>query len=43
MDKYGFYIGKILDAYEYLRCHLVEDEAVFRTFAPAATKRWKQV
>lgn len=38
MDKYGFYTGKILDAYEYLGCHLTENGAVFRTFAPAANK-----
>lgn len=37
MDFYGFYTGKILDAYEYLGCHLTEEGAVFRTFAPAAT------
>ena len=36
MDYYGFYTGKILDAYEYLGCHFTEDGAVFRTFAPAA-------
>ena len=38
MDFYGFYTGKMLDAYEYLGCHLEGDQAVFRTFAPAATK-----
>ncbi len=38
MDKYGFYTGKILDAYEYLGCHLTKGGAVFRTFAPAAIK-----
>lgn len=38
MDKYGFYTGKILDAYEYLGCHLTKEGAVFRTFAPAAIK-----
>ncbi|MEE0686641.1 MAG: 1,4-alpha-glucan branching protein GlgB [Lachnospiraceae bacterium] len=38
MDHYGFYTGKILDAYEYFGCHLTEDGAVFRTFAPAAKK-----
>ncbi len=36
MDMYGFYTGKRLDAYEYLGCHLTEEGAVFRTFAPAA-------
>ena len=34
----GFYTGKILDAYEYLGCHLTKEGAVFRTFAPAAIK-----
>lgn len=38
MDKYGFYTGKILNAYEYLGCHLTKEGAVFRTFAPAAIK-----
>lgn len=38
MDMYGFYTGKILDAYDYLGCHLTEDGAVFRTFAPEAVK-----
>ena len=38
MDFYGFYTGKIFDAYEYLGCHLTEGGAVFRTFAPAATR-----
>lgn len=38
MDMYGFYSGKVLDAYEYLGCHLTEDGAVFRVFAPSAEK-----
>lgn len=38
MDMYGFYTGKILDAYEYLGCHLSVAEATFRTFAPNAEK-----
>lgn len=38
MDYYGFYTGKILDAYKYLGCHLDGKSAVFRTFAPAAVK-----
>lgn len=38
MDMYGFYTGKIFNAYEYLGCHLITDGSVFRTFAPAATK-----
>lgn len=31
-----FYRGTALDAYTYMGCHLVEDGAVFRVFAPAA-------
>ena len=38
MDMYGFYTGKILDAYEFLGCHLTREGAVFRTYAPEATK-----
>lgn len=38
MDMYGFYTGKIFDAYEYLGCHVEEKGAVFRTFAPAAVR-----
>lgn len=38
MDMYGFYTGKIFDAYEYLGCHLEDGGAVFRTFAPAALR-----
>lgn len=38
MDYYGFYTGKIFDAYKYLGCHLVGDKAVFRVFAPAAKR-----
>ena len=38
MDLYGFYTGKIFDAYEYLGCRLGPDGAVFRTFAPAAER-----
>lgn len=38
MDMYGFYTGKIFDAYEYLGCHLEQDGAVFRVFAPAAVQ-----
>ncbi len=38
MDFYGFYTGRILDAYEYLGCHLTTGGAVFRTYAPAAEK-----
>lgn len=36
MDFYGFYTGKVFDAYRYLGGHLTEAGAVFRTFAPAA-------
>ena len=38
MDMYGFYTGKILNAYDYLGCHVAKNGAVFRTFAPAAEK-----
>ena len=38
MDYYGFYTGKILDAYEYFGCHFTPNGAIFRTFAPAAEK-----
>ncbi len=38
MDMYGFYTGKILDAYRYLGCHVEKNGATFRTFAPAAEK-----
>lgn len=36
MDIYGFYKGKILDAYEYLGCHIYFGGATFRTYAPNA-------
>ncbi|HJA92270.1 MAG TPA: 1,4-alpha-glucan branching protein GlgB [Candidatus Eisenbergiella merdipullorum] len=38
MDMYGFYTGKIFDAYEYLGCRPGRAGAVFRTFAPAADR-----
>lgn len=38
MDMYGFYTGRIFDAYEYLGCHVKEKGSVFRVFAPAAGK-----
>lgn len=38
MDMYGFYTGKIFDAYDYLGCHVTERGSVFRVFAPAALK-----
>lgn len=36
IDMYGFYTGKIFDAYEWLGAHVVEKGVVFRTFAPNA-------
>lgn len=39
MDFYGFYTGKIFDAYNYLGAHVEPIEGVsFRTFAPGASK-----
>ena len=38
MDMYGFYTGRIFDAYEYLGCHVTERGSVFRVFALAALK-----
>ncbi len=38
MDFYGFYTGKIFDAYEYLGAHVTETGVVFRTFAPGASR-----
>ncbi|MCI6464221.1 MAG: 1,4-alpha-glucan branching protein GlgB [Faecalicatena sp.] len=38
MDYYGFYTGKIFDAYKYLGCQLTGDKAVFTVFAPAARR-----
>lgn len=38
MDFYGFYTGKIFNAYKYLGAHVEDKEVVFRTFAPNATK-----
>ncbi len=38
MDFYGFYTGKIFDAYKWLGAHLDENGAVFRTFAPGARR-----
>ena len=35
---YGFYIGRIFDAYEYLGCCYATGGTTFRTFAPAAEK-----
>ena len=36
MDMYGFYMGQVFDAYEYLGAHITENGVVFRTFAPNA-------
>ena len=36
MDLYGFYTGKIFDAYEWLGAHVREKGVVFCTFAPNA-------
>ena len=36
MDLYGFYTGKVFDAYEYLGAHWEGAGVTFRTFAPAA-------
>ena len=38
MDFYGFYTGKIFDAYEWLGAHLDRKGTVFRTFAPQASR-----
>lgn len=38
MDFYGFYTGKLFDAYEYLGAHPTPEGTVFRTFAPGAAQ-----
>lgn len=38
MDYYGFYTGRIFDAYQYLGAHTDSSGTVFRTFAPYAEK-----
>lgn len=38
MDFYGFYTGKIFDAYRYLGAHSDAKGTAFRTFAPAASR-----
>lgn len=38
MDFYGFYTGKIFDAYEYLGAHVQKGGTSFRTFAPSASR-----
>lgn len=34
MDIYGFYAGKVFDAYKYMGAHIENDQVVFRTYAP---------
>lgn len=38
MDMYGFYTGKIFDAYEYLGAHVSSAGTTFRVFAPHAVR-----
>lgn len=38
MDLYGFYTGKIFDAYQYLGAHTEAQGVTFRTFAPGACR-----
>ena len=38
MDLYGFYTGKIFDAYQFLGAHLTDQGVIFRTFAPGASR-----
>lgn len=38
MDFYGFYTGKIFDAYQFLGAHPEAEGVTFRTFAPGAAK-----
>ncbi len=38
MDFYGFYTGKIFDAYQYLGAHWEQNGVIFRVFAPGASK-----
>lgn len=38
MDFYGFYTGKIFDAYQFLGAHLTDHGTDFRTFAPGASR-----
>lgn len=38
MDFYGFYTGKVFDAYEYLGAHRAGDGWIFRVFAPSAAR-----
>lgn len=38
MDIYGFYTGKVFEAYEYLGAHIEKNGTTFRTYAPNASK-----
>jgi 1,4-alpha-glucan branching enzyme len=38
MDIYGFYTGKIFNAYEYMGAHVQSVGTLFRTYAPNASK-----
>lgn len=38
MDMYGFYTGKIFDAYKWLGAHVSKNGVSFRTFAPNAKR-----
>ena len=38
MDFYGFYTGKVFDAWRYLGAHTEGEGATFRTFAPGARR-----
>lgn len=38
MDFYGFYTGKIFDAYQFLGAHSEAEGVTFRTFAPGASR-----
>lgn len=38
MDFYGFYTGKIFDAYQFLGAHMESGGVTFRTFAPGASR-----
>lgn len=38
MDIYGFYTGRVFDAFEYLGAHIERNGVTFRTYAPNALK-----
>ena len=38
MDIYGFYAGEIFYAYKYMGAHIENDQVVFRTYAPHASR-----